>query len=156
LVYVDDFFVLKWFFKARFGHLFHKINIMCFRKKIFFHDFYLFISIFWITAVAKAIYIYCNFMAFYIYLMTNNNIEICRGANRVKLKGLLGPLIRETCLLQPGPLTPYVYEVEWNGFNFFPDIGRVEYGVWFLATVPVVKYSRGWKVGMAWNWALLS
>jgi len=26
---------------------------------------------------------------------------------------------------------------------FFPDIGRVEYGVWFLATVPVVKYSRG-------------
>jgi len=100
-----------------------------------------------LTAVAKAIYIYCNFMAFYIYLMTNNNIEICRGANRVKLKGLLGPLIRETCLLQPGPLTPYVYEVEWNGFNFFPDIGRVEYGVWILATVPVVKYSRGLRGG---------
>ncbi len=43
------------------------------------------------------------------------NIEICKGASRVKLKGLLGslgPLIRKTCLLQPGPLTPYVYEVK--------------------------------------------
>jgi len=68
-----------------------------------------------LTAVAKAIYIYCNFMAFYIYLMAIANIEICKGASRVKLKGLLGslgPLIRETCLLQPGPLTPHVYEVE--------------------------------------------
>jgi len=65
-----------------------------------------------LTAVAKAIYIYCNFVAVY---MAINNIEICRDASRVKLKGLLGslgPLIREACLLQPGPLTPYVYEVE--------------------------------------------
>ncbi len=68
-----------------------------------------------LDVMAKAIYIYCNFMAFYIYLMAINNIEICSGSSRDKLKDLLVSLtllIRETCLLQPELLTPYVYEVE--------------------------------------------
>ncbi len=44
--------------------------------------------------------------------MAINNIEICRGASKVKLKALLGSLgllLREAFLLQPGPLTTYVF-----------------------------------------------
>ena len=74
-----------------------------------------FVVIIPLLAIAKSIYIYCSFTAFYIYLMAICTNEVCRGLNRGKLRPLLrtlGLLIYETCVQNPGPLTLRIYEAE--------------------------------------------
>jgi len=61
-------------------------------------------SPFAVITIAKSIYIYCSFTAFYIYLMAICTNEVCRGLNREKFRPLLrtlGLLIYETCVKNP-------------------------------------------------------